>query len=318
MGDNFLVTLFCISMRKILAIFVVLLCVSCGAKEAKNTKQAESKKGYRFSYVFPPVHLDQSEVGAWMADHYWDRFDFADTLIIERADSSEMIRVYVEYIASYVGTYNGAPIKKLMKKASVSRKMFEYFVSMSEKLFHDPNSPLRSDELYIPVLEAQLEAPYYDEYEKMVPEYDLALASQNRIFQKANDFKYTLASGRTSNLYSVKADFILIYINNPGCPMCRDIQAQLETNPLISELIAAKVLKIVALYPDQDITLWKSHPLPKEWISGYDRGCQVGKNRTYDLRAIPALYLLDKDKKVLVKDSTSVPQIVQVLSQFLS
>lgn len=316
MGDNFLVTLFCISMRKLLAIFVVLLLVSCGAKQGRKSSQSEPQK-YRFSRVLPPQHLTAEEMGAWMADHYWDRFDFADTTIVERADSAEMMRVYAEYVATCVGPYNGEPINKLMQKASVSRKMLDYFVGMSEKLFHDPNSPLRSDELYIPVLEAQLSSPYYDEYEKMVPEYDLSLASQNRIFHKANDFRYTTASGRTANLYSVKADFILIYINNPGCPMCRDIQAQIESSPLIAELLAAKMLKIVALYPDEDITLWKQHPLPKGWISGYDKGCLIEKNRTYDLRAIPALYLLDKDKNVLVKDSTSVPQIEQVISQFL-
>ena len=99
--------------------------------------------------------------------------------------------------------------------------------------------------------------------------------------------------------------------------MCRDIQAQIEASPFIAELLATKKLKIVALYPDEDISLWKQHPLPSSWISGYDKGCQIEKYRTYDLRAIPALYLLDKDKIVLVKDSTSVPQIEQVISQSL-
>lgn len=303
-------------MRNFLLILLAIFTVGCsGQKSTKSTTNQPQR--YRFSRVLPPQHLAPEQIGEWMADHYWDRFDFADTLIIDRADSVEMIRVYAEYIATYVGPYNGEPIKKLMQKASVSRKMLDYFASMSERLFHDPNSPLRSDELYIPVLEAQLAAPYYDEYEKMVPEYDLSLASQNRIFHKANDFRYTTSSGRTANLYSVKADFTLIYINNPGCPMCREIQSQIEASPLISELLAAKKLKIVALYPDEDITLWKAHPLPTAWISGYDKGCQIEKNRTYDLRAIPALYLLDKDKNVLVKDSTSVPQIEQVLSQCL-
>ena len=97
--------------------------------------------------------------------------------------------------------------------------------------------------------------------------------------------------------------------------MCRSIQQELESDALIAQLLASKRLKIVALYPDEDISLWKSHPLPKQWISGYDKGTVVEKNRTYDLRAIPALYLLDKDKTVLVKDSTSVQHIVQLLAQ---
>ena len=308
--------LFCITMRKIILVLLPLLLIGCsGQKSKKNEQKSEQKVHFR--RVMPPMHASEQDQFAYMVDHFWDKFDFADTLFIERVDSTEMMRIYVEYIASYVGPYNGTPVKRLMQKASTSRKMLDYFVAMSEKLFHDPNSPLRSDELYIPVLEAQIAAPFYDEYEKMAPEYDLALASQNRIWQPANDFKYTTASGRTSNLYSVKADYILIYINNPGCPMCRDIQSQIESSALLNELMAKNALKVVALYPDQDITLWKSHPLPKGWINGYDYGCQVEKNRTYDLRAIPALYLLNSEKKVLVKDSTSIPQIEQVLLQLM-
>ena len=302
-------------MKQIVTIFCLLCLVACGGAQQKGKETKQPKKSYRFSYVIPPAHLVESEIGEWMTEHYWDRFNFADTLFCQRADSTEMMRVYAEYVASYVGPYNGEPIKRLMDKASSSRAMLDYFVAMSEKLFHDPNSPLRSDELYIPVLEAQIAAPFYDEYEKMVPEYDLALASQNRILQKANDFRFTTASGRSQNLYSVKADFILIYINNPGCPMCRDIQQQIVSSQLISQLIAEKHLKVVALYPDQDISLWKAHPLPANWINGYDKGCVVEKNRLYDLRAIPALYLLDAEKRVLVKDSTSIPQIEQVLLQ---
>ena len=264
----------------------------------------------------PPVQSTPEAQFQYMVDHYWDRFDFTDTLFIERVDSAEMMRAYVEYIATYVGPYNGEPVARLMKRASVSRKMLDYFATMSEKLFHDPNSPLRSDELYIPVLEAQIAAPFYDEYEKMVPQYDLALASQNRILKKANDFRYTVASGRTSSLYSLKADFVLIYINNPGCPMCRQIQEQLVASQIVADALKDDRLKILAIYPDEDLTLWHEHPLPKSWINGYDKGRRLEKDRLYDLRAIPAMYLLDREKTVLVKDSTSVPEIERMIIEY--
>ena len=302
-------------MRNLILLLLAIAMVGCGGQKNKKAELAVPKKVH-FKRVMPPAQSTDQGAFHYMVEHYWDRFDFADTLFIERVDSAEMMRAYAEYIATYVGPYNGEPVAKLMKKASVSRKMLDYFVAMSEKLFHDPNSPLRSDELYIPVLEAQIAAPYYDEYEKMVPEYDLALASQNRIMKSANDFRYTLSSGRTANLYSLKADFVLIYINNPGCPMCRQIQEQLVASQIITAALADGRLKILAIYPDEDLTLWHEHPLPKEWINGYDKGRRLEKDRLYDLRAIPAMYLVDRKKTVLVKDSVSVPEIESMILEY--
>ena len=85
-------------------------------------------------------------------------------------------------------------------------------------ILHGPNSPLRNDEFYIPVLQSILASPYYDEYERIAPAYDLELASQNRLGRPANDFRYTLASGVTGSLYGLKAEYVLLFINNPRMP----------------------------------------------------------------------------------------------------
>ena len=41
----------------------------------------------------------------------------------------------------------------------------------------------------------------------------------------------------------------------------------------------------------------------------------IRERELYDLKAIPALYLLDRDKRVLVKDSTDVPQIEEAIDR---
>jgi len=44
--------------------------------------------------------------------------------------------------------------------------------------------------------------------------------------------------------------------------------------------------------------------LAKEWTNGYDKELVIKNKNLYDLRAIPTLYLLDKNKTVLLKDAT--------------
>ena len=205
----------------------------------------------------------------------------------------------------------------LMRRASASAPMLRYFSMLAERVLRDPNSPLRNGEFYIPVLRAQLASPYLDQYEKLGPEYDLQIALQNRLGQPANDFRYTLASGATGRLYDIRAEYVLLFINNPGCPMCRQIREAIVSSPMLSEMQERGRLKVLALYPDEDLAEWRAYrdQIPAAWINGYDDGCVIRETGSYDLEAIPALYLLDSRKRVLVKDSTDVPYIEEVIDR---
>ena len=54
--------------------------------------------------------------------------------------------------------------------------------------------------------------------------------------------------------------------------------------------------------------------MPQGWIKGYDDGLVISSQRLYNLNAIPSLYLLDAEKRVLVKDGTSVAQIENTIA----
>lgn len=297
-------------MKSIILIICASLCIACANNSASKSSTSQPKS-YKFHFVTPPPHASQEDKIAYMRQHYWDKFDFADSLAVTKADTIEMLNAYATFVANFVAPTDSTPIGDLMRKASASKPMFDYFAMLSEQILHDPNSPLRNDELYIAVLEAQLASPYYNRYERMAPEYTLRIVSQNRINHKANNFDYTLASGKSRSLYDIKRDFTLLYINNPGCAMCRDITAALKSSPLICELLERGKLAILAIYPDENLDEWYRHQaeFPKSWINGYDKGCHIERESLYDLRAIPALYLLDRDKRVLIKDSTSVPAV---------
>ncbi len=54
--------------------------------------------------------------------------------------------------------------------------------------------------------------------------------------------------------------------------------------------------------------IWKKHlpEMPKNWIHGRDENEYPYKNNIYDLHAIPTIYLLDRNKRVILKDVLSV------------
>ena len=304
-------------------IFCVTACRQRVAKEnipseATATAQNEVTRIRKFIPALPPSTLNPEEHRAYMVEHYWDKFDFSDTLFIAEVDTSHMATAFAIYATGYVpDSLAYSAMSRLMQKASASRKMFDYFMTLSEMVLHDPNSPLRDDEKYIPVLEAAVASPLYDEYERMPYEYDLKVAMQNRVGHKANDFVYTLSSEHSARMYNVKAEYLLIFISNPGCPMCRDIREQLMASPLLNELSERGKFKVLVIYPDKDLEAWREHlgDYPLSWINAYDKGGVITEQNLYDLKAIPALYLLNKDKVVMAKDCTDVEYIEHLISE---
>ena len=304
--------------RTLVLILAAVGLAACGGRAPRRPAVATAETPAVFLPAIAPAALAPEERVEWLRWHYWDNFDFADTTFLARADTLQLFEAYARYVQLLFSVpTDGVPMDSLMRRAAVSRPMLDYFAMLADQVLGDPNSPLRNDEFYIPVLRAQLSSPWYDEYERIGPAYDLAMASQNRLGQRANDFRYTLASGATGTLYGVKAEYTLLFINNPGCGMCKQLREQISGSPMLSEMIERGRLKILALYPDEDLTEWRNYRdhIPASWINAYDAGCLVRENGTYDLTAIPSLYLLDSDKRVLVKDSTDVPYIEEVIDR---
>ena len=295
-------------------ICAALLLTGCRGGAKQQTKEVQAKSN-RFAYVSPPSGLTDSARVAYMREHFWDKFDFADSLSTQRVDTMEVMRAMSIYLADYVGPTNQAPIRGLMQKASASRPMFDYFVMILERLLHDANSPLRSDELYLAVLEAQSTTPLYDKYERMAPAHDLHIASQNRIGHISNNFRYTLQSGKSYYFNDIKSELTLLYFTNPDCSMCSDILAQLVASQTITEAERSGRLKIVTMYTDRDMAIWRNGIVkyPQRWINGYDNDCVIEREQLYDLKAVPSIYLMDSEKRVLIKDSTSIAELESMI-----
>ena len=294
--------------RIALILALALFAASCGGRRSRPQQTACVSQPRVFLPAIAPARLSPQEQRDYLRWHYWDRFDFADTLFVREADTAQMVEAYARWVALISDRpADAAPMDSLMRRASASRPMLDYFTMLAQQVIHDPNSPLRNDEFYIPVMQAVLASPYYDEYERIGPAYDLAMASQNRLGQRANDFRYTLASGATGTLYGVKAEYTLLFINNPGCHACTETIDALKNAPIINRLLGQKKLTVLSIYPDEELDEWRKHlnEFPKEWINGYDKKFAIKEQQLYDLKAIPTLYLLNKEKTVLLKDATA-------------
>lgn len=292
-------------MRYTTLILILAVLIGCGPKRTKTAEPQESIT----TEITPEERLQ------YRVDHYWDDFDFEDDKQLTALSREQMIYALSEYVTIIPKERADSLMRALIRRASTSHAMLDYFYTLCEIVLHNPNSALRNDEYYIPVLEELVSSPLLDEYERIAPAYDLEIALKNRIGRQATDFVYTLEDGTQGNLHDIKANYTILMFSNPECPLCGEIMRQIASSQLLTALIEHGVLKVLTLYPDEDIAHWRKYigNIPSEWIRAYDKGGVLTKERLYNLSAIPALYLLDRDKRVLIKDGTSVADIESLL-----
>jgi hypothetical protein len=293
-------------MKYISFLLLLILCANCTGKQEKAGAPENTAEVRTFNMIdIPAVITDPVERSDYLVEHYWDHFDFTDTAYVRLPEITEQALadyINVMRLASYQTT--SSSIKRMLKKAEANSIMFTYFTNLYEKYLYDANSPYRNDEFYIPVLETIIESPLTKE--KIRPAHLLELAQRNRVGEKAANFTYTQVNGKKATLYNLKAGYTLVFFYNPGCHTCKEIIEQMQTSFTIGYLIDKKELTVLAVYPDEDLAEWKNYlsDIPGKWINSYDEGTRLQDEEIYDLKAIPAIYLLDKEKRVILKDTT--------------
>jgi hypothetical protein len=78
--------------------------------------------------------------------------------------------------------------------------------------------------------------------------------------------------------------------------------ARLRTDNAINKAIAKGQLAVLAVYTEEDYERWRAtlKDMPANWIVATDHAV-VTTNELYDLTVMPALYLLDAQKRVCIK-----------------
>ena len=80
----------------------------------------------------------------------------------------------------------------------------------------------------------------------------------------------------------------------------------MEHSEWLARALNDKKLEVLAIYADAEKEIWEKYKdeLPGNWKVGYNHSQSVITKGLYDLKAMPTLYLLDKNKKVVLKDKS--------------
>lgn len=296
-----------------LFITITIMFFTCNNRSLRTKQEYPLTEGMPVRKEFSMPTIPEELSTAWqradyLAEHYWDHFDFSDTGYIHLPEITEQAFVNYLDILPHTGKQNAeSSITQMLAQAigkDSTGRMYPYFLDLYKSYLHGPNSPMRNDEYYIPVTGFILADTLSDMATRERAGFDLSMMKKNRLGQIASDFSYSLVSAKTGTLHQIQSDYILLMFYNPECQACGETIDYLKQSQPVNAYLQEGRLKILAVYPDSDWAIWKKHQgdIPAAWINCYDKDQLVKDRLLYDLKAIPTLYLLDKDKTVLLKD----------------
>jgi hypothetical protein len=277
---------------RLFSLFILLACMLIQAQEqalAQTKAQAQTQSQPQQSFPYPalPDTLRSVEQRAgYLSEHYWDNYNFADTLMLKSEEVTE--QGFVNFI-DILGRFSPAIAQKgiagFTRKAFTNAVAKERFESLIEHYFENPQSPLRNDRVYLLFLEEMKNSPCFDEAEKERLAFKIKTTNKNLPGDIAINFNFKDENGKSHQLSDYREQKVILYFYDPDCENCHKVSAWLKQQTIPADI---KVLKIIADNPISHI---------------------------YSLRAMPTIFLLDKGNLVVLKDCTAQELIAYVSSK---
>ena len=268
--------------------------------------------------------------------HFFDNFDFSDGRLIRTPVFHSKINTYLENLTAKIPDSIIVSCDYLIEKSRENSDVFKYVVSYLtstyerskimglEKVFvHLVNKYYKTNEVTW-VDEAQM-FKIIDRAETIEP---LMIGSKapNLVLRDTSNFIH--------NLYAINKDLTMLIFYDPDCGHCKEVVSDVKQN--YDEWLNNGIsIEVIAICVELDRDKWI------EFINNYDTGdwINVAEFKTYvdgefnrqndpyvtpfpyvkqiyDINGTPKIYLLDKDKNILVnsiKGNISVDQLSEIV-----
>ena len=244
---------------------------------------------------------------------YWNDFPFNDALLVASKQTEEkfatfLFGLYKIGAIRFVDSDNAfmqEHINILMEKVT-GFGVNDRFIALAEKYLYEPNSPYYNDEVYLYFLKYEAKFHFRNVSQSARFKRHYNMIQKNMKGELATNFTYETQAGQKGSLYEIDAKYIVLFFNDPSCSECKQVKEELIQQ---QSALDFQGIKVFAVYIDDKPEEWRQANYPAEWFNGY--APEIDSQDLYNIRALPCLYLLDKDKKVISRD-TSVEKILKL------
>ena len=229
------------------------------------------------AFPYPEIPDEVEEIEArmtYLLEHFWQDYAFADSTAMNREVGEQGMVDFLNFMQDADSVIAAQGARVLADSLEAHPSALTFFEGLMEHYLGDSDSPLHSDGVYAQLLRALPESPQRV--------WLLEQLAKNRVGDRAADILVRTLDGKEMRLWKVKSEQTLIIFFDPDCRRCQRLDAQLEQESLIVQNPRLKVVR-------KDVNDLKGE---------------------YYVPHTPALYLLDSEKRVVLKGGNIINDIL--------
>ncbi len=258
--------------KRFYSILIILLLLSLSA-----TAQEE--------YAVPAVPDTITTVTAradYAVSHYWERYDFSNAQLLQREGYTEQaLSNFIALLGYASAQVQQQAVNQWLTSAAANQETFCFMVDMADKYLNDQESPLHNDHLYLLVARHIIDSSAANDAQRQRAQFMVNLLTGNAVGTIAPDFSFRDMEGheyksQTSNL---KSQILLVFLD-PDCERCQDLLFRLRHSSALH-------------------TAETKGQLTTAFVNVTE---SPEAEQHYDLRQLPKMYLLDAERRIILRD----------------
>lgn len=260
----------------------------------------------------PDSIFDPVERADYVLLHYWEGLDFRDPKAADETFMDANFGQFAEHYqyASTEGMTHAT--LTLLQHAEGYPDVYRLLAKMARKHLYSKDSPYYSEKAMLPWLKELARSPIMSVTERERYAYLLEAAEKNSPGKIAADFRFIDVNGREYSLHSIgRRPYTLLVFYDPDCSTCHEILERVRNDKRLMGPVNSGHVRVllVDVADDRDAFIRDATTFPTNWVVGMDVS-EINDKEIYVFDTTPSIYLLDADRRVLLKDA-SIDELVE-------
>lgn len=290
---------------KILFIFILGITVICGITKAQSIEAAVQPDSDQiviqplFDYPTPPESIEGlQERCDWLAEHFWDSMNFKDKTTVDQNALNHAFGVYVSTMMYADAQKVNSAVDQLIQRISKNPALTLQFAKAAEENLYGPRAEYWIDPVYIKFIDNVINNKNIKKDRKSRYERISKILKNTLQGTVPPEFDYITPDGKPSH-YHPNGVITVIEFGEPDCDDCRLSKLKMDTNVKFSSLVDKGKINVLFINPSPTAG-WqeKMKDYPSKWYVGASESV----SDLYDLRMKPAIYVIDREGKIAVKN----------------